>query len=239
MVAVRFLLFVFFSSFLVMAHAAKEDAFTTTIERRLSLDANGKIDDLKPVNPDSLPEVRKQVEPIVRAWHFTPGKLDGRPAPTETTLGVRSAFEAESTNAIRHHVRIASAGTGGTYMHVVKPNYPEVSQRSHGRRSGVVDQVRRRRRRHIGEERARDECERHKSCAHRCSDRRVEKWTFRPETVAGRGVASDALVPVCFKLREEPCHWKPRRDKPQMQSGDTVALSSVVGLETAEGQKLP
>ena len=60
-----------------------------------SLDADGKINSMEPVDPRYLPEVRKQIEPIVRAWHFTPGKLDGRPAPTETTLGVSVAFETE------------------------------------------------------------------------------------------------------------------------------------------------
>jgi TonB family protein len=240
MVAMRFLLFAFLSSFLVVAHAAKKDAFTTTIQWRLSLDANGQIDGLKPVNPDYLPEVRKQIEPIVHTWHFTPGRLAGRPAPTETTLGVRVAFEAESTNAIQYHVRIVSAGTGGTYMHVVKPNYPEVSQRSHAEgevvlwikydADGVVTSVR-----NVPEMNANGTSPALTDAAIDA----VKQWTFRPETVAGRGVASEALVPICFKLRDEPCHWKPRPDKRPMQSGEAVALSSVVGLETGEAHQLP
>jgi hypothetical protein len=43
MIAIRLTLFAFLSSFLVVAHAAKKDAFTTTIQWRLSLDTDGKI----------------------------------------------------------------------------------------------------------------------------------------------------------------------------------------------------
>ena len=110
----RFLLFVVLASLAVGAQATNKDTRTECIQWRLSLDADGKIESLTPVDPEHLPDVRKQLEPIVRAWHFTPGKVDGRPAPTETTLGVTIAFEVESTNAIRYHAHIKSAGTGAT-----------------------------------------------------------------------------------------------------------------------------
>jgi hypothetical protein len=40
-----------------------------------------------------LPTIRQQIEPTVRSWHFTPGKVDGRPEPTRTTLIVGVALE--------------------------------------------------------------------------------------------------------------------------------------------------
>lgn len=240
MAAMRLALCVFLSSFIVVAHAGKKDAFTARIEWRLSLDADGKINSLKPVDPRNLPEVRKQIEPIVRAWHFTPGKLDGRPAPTETTLGVSVAFETESTHAIRYHVRIVSAGTGGSYKHFVKPRYPEAAQKSHAEgevmlwvkydADGAVTSVR------SMPEMSAD------GISHELTDAAIDavkQWTFRPETVGGRAVSSEALVPICFKLRDEPCRWKPLPDKRPIESGEAVALSSVVGLETGEVRQMP
>jgi hypothetical protein len=69
--AMRFLLFVVLSSVVVEAHAAKPDAFDREIKWTLSLDADGKIASLEPIDRDYLPEVRHQIEPIVRNWHFT------------------------------------------------------------------------------------------------------------------------------------------------------------------------
>jgi TonB family protein len=62
----------------------------------------------------------------------------------------------------------------------------------------------------------------------------VKKWTFRPETVEGHGIASEALVPFCFKIGDGECQWKPRPGERVVRSGEAVALSSVVGLDTGD-----
>ncbi|HEX5121964.1 MAG TPA: hypothetical protein VFV97_01860 [Rhodanobacteraceae bacterium] len=68
----------------------------------------------------------------------------------------------------------------------------------------------------------------------------VKKWTFQPETVGGRGVASEALVPVCFMMSQTAeCHWKERPDKKPVRSGEAIALSSVVGIDTGDAAHLP
>jgi TonB family protein len=239
--AMRSLLFVVLSLAFVSAHAAEQLAPQSTISWTLSLDADGRIVKLKPTDPDDLPDVRKQLEPIVRAWHFTPGKVDGRPAPTETTLGVRVAFEPESTNAIRYHVRIDSADTGATYRHMVAPRYPQSSQKAKEEgevvlwinydATGAVTSVR-----NVPAMSADNVSQ---ALIDAATDA-AKHWTFRTEMVDGRGVAGEALAPFCFKLRDEPCHWKPWRDKTRpIQSGGAVALSSVVGLDTGEARQLP
>jgi hypothetical protein len=63
------------------------------IHWNLSLDSEGRIADLSPIDVDYLPTIRQQIEPTVRSWHFTPGKVDGRPEPTRTTLIVGVALE--------------------------------------------------------------------------------------------------------------------------------------------------
>jgi len=239
--AIRFLLFVALSSLAVGAQAAKKDTLTEVIQWRLSLDADGKIESLKPVNPEYLPDVRKQLEPIVRAWHFTPGKLDGRPAPTETTLGVKIAFEAESTNAIRYHAHIRSAGTGATYEHMVTPHYPESSLKLR-QQGGVMLRISYDAKGAITSVRDMPEM----STGHVSSDMTqaaidaVKHWTFRTESVAGHGIAGEALVPVCFEIGDAHCQWKPWPGRRALETGSMVALSSVVGLDTGdEARQLP
>ena len=87
----------------------------------LSLDATGKITTLTPVDKDYQPALSEQIAPLIRAWHFTPGKLDGRPAPTATTLRVALVLEEGKDN--KYDVRIVWAETGPVYKHVTRPKY--------------------------------------------------------------------------------------------------------------------
>lgn len=231
----RFLLAVILLSVVVAAHAAEQAASGGRIEWKLSLDADGKIESLKRINPEYLPEVGKQLEPIVRTWHFTPGKVESRQLPTETTLGVTVAFEPESTDSTQYHVRIKSASTGGTFKHVVRPPYPTVAQRAHQEgavmlwinydAAGAITSVR-----NVPEM----STEGINTALTDAAIDAVKHWTFRPETVDGRGVPSEALVPICFQMLDTPCHWKPWPGKRPFHSGEAVALSSVVGLDTGE-----
>jgi TonB family protein len=236
----RVLLFVVVASLAAVAHAAKPEAFQKEIKWTLALDADGKIESLEAIDRDYLPEVRTQIEPSVRTWHFTPGKINGRPAPTETTLWVTVRFEPDSTNSARYQARIASASTGPRYEHVVAPHYPEAAQHAHyegevmlwitydaeGRVTSAKNYP----------EMSADHVS---SMLVNAATDAVKHWTFRPETVAGHGIASEALVPFCFKTGNGECHWKPRPGKRPFHSGEAVALSSVVGLDTGEARQLP
>jgi TonB family protein len=234
----RSLFFMLLLSVVVIAHAAGKASSGGRIEWTLSLDADGKVEGLKPINPEYLPEVSRQLEPIIRAWHFTPGKVDGHPVATETTLGVRVAFEPESAESGRYRVRIASASTGGTFGHVVAPHYPTVSQKAHQEgavilwvnydANGAITSVR-----NVPEMSA-DGID---SALVGAAIDAVKKWTFRPETVAGHGIASEVLVPVCFQLADKPCDWKPWPGKRPFHAGEALALSSVVGLDTGDGAR--
>lgn len=227
--------------FTVASHAAERQTFQTVIQWTLSLDAEGKVESMKPVDRDHFPDLRRQIEPLVRAWHFTPGKLDGRSAPTETTLGVSVELAAESTNALSYHGRLVGASTGGTFRHVVKPQYPahaivahdegEVMLRIEYDSNGVVTSAR------AVPEMSADHVSAELTDAALGA---VRKWTFKPETVGGRGIASAALVPICFKMSEEHCQWKPRPGSVDpIRSGDAIALSSVVGVDTGDEKHLP
>jgi TonB family protein len=235
------LLFVVLTSLVAVAHAGKHESFQREIKWTLLLDADGKIASLTPIDRDYLPEVRTQIEPIVRTWHFTPGRISGQPAPTETTPWVPVAFDAESTNSAHYQARIASASTGPRYEHVVAPHYPEAAQHAHSE-GEVVLWITFDSEGHITSAKNYPEM----SADHvspmlvDAAMDAVKKWTFRTETVAGHGIASEALVPFCFKIASGECHWKPRPNKRPFHTGEAVALSSVVGLDTGdEARQLP
>lgn len=98
----------------------------TQIEWTLSLDADGKIAKLAPINENNLPALREQIEPVVHTWHFTPGKVGGQPALTETTLRVGVALDPTHGSEYQGHITFAT--TGPVYQHMVKPEYPETAQ---------------------------------------------------------------------------------------------------------------
>jgi TonB family protein len=237
----RLLLFVALSSLSFASRAADNGPIEKNVSWTLSLGADGKIERMKPVNPDYLPEVRKQIEPIVRAWHFTPGKINGQPAPTETTLNVSVEFDVDSSDKTTYRARIASASTGPRYKHLVAPYYPTPAQRTHTE-GAVMLRVAFDADGHIVSAKNVPEMStEHVSplLVHAAADA-VKKWTFKPETVGGHGIASEALVPVCFMMSAtSECHWRPRPDKQPVRSGEAIALSSVVGVDTGDERHLP
>jgi TonB family protein len=232
----RVFLIVILSSLAIIARAAGNESIEKNIEWTLSLAADGKIESMKPVDRENLPEVRKQIEPIVRTWHFTPGKINGQPAPTKTTLNVAVRFDADAANPQSYRAHIASASTGPKYRHLVAPHYPTAAMRSHDEGEVML--------------RVTFDADGHvisaKNVPQMSADHispllvdaaidGVKKWTFRTETVGGRGVASEALVPVCFMMSPtSECHWRSQPDKKPIRSGEAIALSSVVGLDTGE-----
>ena len=210
--------------------ASTRDSIETQIEWKLTLDVNGGITELVPIDANYLPAVRQQLEPVIRSWHFTPGKLNGRPAPTETTLRVGVALDA--THAGLYHGRITFADTGPTYGHMVQPEYPETAQ--HFRHEGGVmllveydTEGRVTSVRHVPEMGT----AKVDGALRDAAIQAVMRWTYRAETVAGQGVAGRALAPICFTLSHRPCHWnRPKGGKP-VESGRPIALASVVGLD--------
>jgi len=234
MAVMRLLLFFVLSSFAVSAHAAEQRPFDKTVQWTLSLDADGNIQDLKPVDREYLPDVRKQIEPIVRTWHFTPGKINGRAAPTETTLSVCVRFEADSANALSYHAHVVSASTGPRYQHVVAPRYPDAAKKSHEEGEVMLWVTFDADGRIVSAKKMSQMSAEHISpVLVDAAINSVKHWTFRTETVGGHGVASEALVPVCFMMSPTAqCQWKQRADKKPVRSGEAIALSSVVGVDT-------
>jgi TonB family protein len=208
------------------------------IEWTLTLDADGSIVDLAPAHADFLPAVRKQIEPTVRQWHFTPGKVGGQPARTVTTLSVGVALDPTNGDEYKGHV--TSAATGATYRHVAKPEYPQAAQHLHHEgavmlsvdydaegRVTTVRNVPKMGTPHVD-----------RSLLDAAIEA-VKSWTFRPETVAGHGVAGSALAPICFQMSDASCRWNRQKSGQPIHPGKPVALASVVGLDMGSASRTP
>jgi TonB family protein len=240
MKAFLFLAFLFAPA-AVFSADAEPSSIEITFQWKLSLDPAGKITGFVPINKNYQAAVREQLEPVVRRWNFTPGKLDGQPAATETTLRVRVSLDPTSDDSYR--VRIVSADTGVDYRHVLAPKYPEWAKRM-GHQGGVLVRIDYDARGRItsavpaakGEGAAQVD-----ASLTNAAVAAVKKWTMRPETVAGHGVAGTAIAPICFSLldRYEQCQWNLPGEKHPIDPARPIALTSVVGLDMGTADHMP
>jgi TonB family protein len=234
-----FLLLALLSFAPLSAASPETEAFSTQIVWTLSLDADGKINDLKPADPSFLPEVRRQIEPVVRKWHFEPGKVNGRPAQTQTTLRVHVEFTEERARA--RNGRITFADTGPMYLHVKAPTYPTHAKRA-GHEGGVMILIE-------------FDADGRVISAKNAPEMQVgdvdpelvdaaldaaKRWTFRPERVAEHGIPSRALAPICFKIVPgSSCKWHDTPGSKPIRSGQPIALTSVVGIDMGHANAAP
>ena len=147
----------------------------------------------------------------IRGWAFEPGRVDGQPAATETTLYVTAVLEPVADG---YAVRVENARTGIAMSRdtTVAPQFPQrvvKSVRTPYAGLGVVKTEYNAMGKVLKAEPAADVPESDGVLA-RSAARAVKRWTFRPERVAGHGVPGTVYVPVCFQLQRdgekaEPC----------------------------------
>ena len=197
---------------------------------KVSLGADGHVTALATTDT-RVPKLHKQLATEIRSWRFSPGKVNGQPAMTETRLQMALRVSLVQD---RFEVRIVSAQTGGNYRKMRAPIYPAVAamMRRQGLvllkvrydESGAVVQVK-------------------PSADAPEPDRQlldvaissVKQWTFEPEVVGGHPLAAAALVPVCFQLQGMPkavCDWKQPGSDMHAQGSHALALYPAAKLET-------
>ena len=96
----------------VAVATAADRMLRLTHEWQVSLDVAGKVTALRDRGQAELSAaVRAPLEQAIRGWTFEPGRIGGRPAPTETTLTLDVSFVPASGD--RYAIRIDDARTGG------------------------------------------------------------------------------------------------------------------------------
>jgi hypothetical protein len=217
------------------------DAVTVYARWKMSLDADGKIMSLA-LKPGRVKDVlRDALEKTIRSWEFEPGKENGVPAATETTLSVEVTI-APMANDKGYSIVVNRAETGGTVEKIgVMPTISWAQAQGMKRDkkaknllvlrvtydpSGVAED--------IG---IADGSPITKGPLVESAMTAVRTWTFDPERVGGHGLRARVLVPICYEVKtpgsaDGKCKWtSPEGDK-SVVGGQSVALDSSVHLKT-------
>jgi TonB family protein len=214
------------------AAVAQEPASTIVhISWKVSVGSDGHVTRL--TTTDTLvPGIHERLEQEIRGWRFSPGKVNGEPATTDSNLQL--TLDVRPVDANSSTVHVVGVSTGGGYGKTLPPHYPVASARA--RRQGlvllkvrydvagkVVDVVRA------------DDAPRVDEPFVRSAIDATRKWTFEPEVVGGHPLAGSMWVPVCFSLRHpgivpQNCNW--RRPGDALDTPEALALDPVVKLLT-------
>ncbi|MGH8173374.1 MAG: TonB family protein [Rhodanobacteraceae bacterium] len=214
-----------------LAGAAERQPEDVTLSWRIDLNEKGAIQSLEPINPEYMQALQKRLEPAIRNWHFTTGKVNGQPAPTTTTLTLRMGFESIGNGDF--NVRLRRASTGAYYKHLVQPRYPDYALSAHRGAAAVMLQV---------DFDANGKVTSAVPVAGGVPEPRkvfndaaisaVTKWTFTPESIAGHGLSGKVLVPVCFSVAQTTCRWHRDGEDRPIDGNSPLSLTSVVQIDT-------
>jgi TonB family protein len=216
-----------------LAAAAQQQAPDVSLSWSVGLDEKGAITSLEAINPEYMPALQTRLEPAIRTWHFTTGKINGQPAPTQTTLTLKLAFESAGDGD--YHVRLRTLGTGATYEHLVRPLYPEFERRTH--RDGFVmlkvdydaDG------RITSATPVEGATPKPTTNLVRSAMAAAKQSKFKPERIAGHGVPGSAMMPICFSISsraQRSCLWKRDGEDRPLNGDGPIALTSVVQIDT-------
>lgn|GEM_PF-901106 len=206
----------------------------------VSLDAAGRVVALAPVDAPLVPAISAPLENAIRAWHFQPGAIGGRPTETKTTLALDITLVERGADQFA--LRVDGARTGADLpvkgMHGVYPKFPNDALR-HKQQGMVVLRVAFDDRGHVVDARLADGAPEIYPSLLRSAATSARRWTLTPEVVGGRGIAGSALVPICFEDYREhdpttahTCEWNPPAGHESLGDGAIVAIDPAARLET-------
>lgn len=205
---------------------------------QVSLDAGGRVVRLDPIG-ELVPAVREPLERAIHGWTFEPGRIEGKAAPTETTLTLDVGFVPDQGEG--YSVRIDDARTGGRVVpdsnRKGAPRFPReavkqglfamIVVRADYDASGRVVAVEPQPQYGINSMRSLE----------KATVAAVKKWTVAPERVGGKAVASSLLLPVCYTVTsgrppEYSCAFTPQGSTAKIGEGGSFALEPSTQLRS-------
>jgi TonB family protein len=201
-----------------------------TLQWRVSLDASGGIVAMTPVDGQNA-ELYRRLDAAVRGWRFAAGRVDGVPAPAETTLSVDLRLEPTDGG---YRLKLRDAGAGGAYATRTAPKYPDGALMSH-RGGGVLLRVQ-----YDSAGRVTDATvvegglPKPGNDIERAAVASVKHWTFRPESIAGHPKAGEVMVPMCFSARPNirECRFTDPVSNREIGADGPTSIDPIVKLET-------
>ena len=215
-----------------------KDAGKVWLRANIVLDAAGNLTSIEWLNTKpSAQFVTSRLEDVVRGWSFEPGKLNGVPAITHTGLSLDITVKKTARDTFV--LNIDDARTGAVYKTQDPPFYPG-NQARMGASAYIVlaldtDEA--------GKVVSATVTDYAGNSGNRSSRRdfeaaalnAVNSWTYQPEIVGGKALASKLSVPISFCM-DSWCAEHERKlaasGKDLVPSGTSVALDSAVKILT-------
>ncbi len=203
----------------------------------VSLDASGHVVSLES-HGALKPVLRDPLAKAIRSWAFEPGRVDGQPVPTETSLDLSVALEADAEG--NYQVRVVDVRIGAEVASAVPPRFPHrLVRRIKTPFSGlVVAEVRYDAQGKVLEAGLAPGTPPADPLLQEAALESIRQWTFQPERVGGHPLAGSAWIPLCFTLtmsaRNIPdCeHWTPPGANSPVPDGTAFALQPAATLRS-------
>lgn len=219
---------------------AADQPLHLTHDWRVSIGADGKVVALKD-DGRLANAVQEPVERAIRSWTFEPGKVNGRPAATETTLTLDLGFVPAANDS--YSVRVRDARVGGVIepgsSRASVPKMPRDAAVKAGLRArvvvkadydanGTITGVEVQPGLDIGGMPSLDAA----------TVEAVRHWKVLPERVGEHGVASSVMIPVCYTVTEgwprpedsAACTWLPPDARSPVGNGQSYAVAPTARL---------
>jgi hypothetical protein len=217
-----------------VAAAAPTKSISFRAQWAVSVDADGHAQSLE-LQSRLTPDLAAALEHEIRSWQFRPGRRDGKPVPTQTTLYLSLSAVPEGKGRSRIH--FDRAFTGARFAHLSIPKYPESALA--GQREGLAlvwarfDADGR-----VLEAEAAHDAPKIAASLMKSAVAAVKRSTFAPEVVGGQAIAGEAVVPFCFKTAPG-AHCKPVKDAAGVvrDSDDVASIDPAVELATDVRQR--
>jgi TonB family protein len=221
----------------VAAVAGAEEPLVVESIWAVSLDASGHVVSLES-HVALKPVLRDPLAKAIRGWSFEPGRVDGQPVPTETSLQLSVSLEADAAG--NYQVRVVDVRIGAEVASSVPPRFPtRLVRRIKMPFSGlVVAEVRYDAEGKVLEAGLAPGTPSADPLLQEAALASIRKWRFQPERVGGHPLAGSAWVPLCFTLttsaRNIPdCeHWTPPGANTPVPDGTAFALQPAATLRS-------
>jgi len=183
---------------------------------------------------DRFPQIREKLEEAVRSWTFSPGKINGQPAETTTTLIVFANLlpEPDGSSALQ----INNVHGGGGFNKRFAPQYPQSAISRLAAGEVVVKATYGAHGKVLSAQRFKNGPRANHMLVVAAIEA-VKRSIFRPEMVGGHPLPGVALVPYCFRLHGPygalgKCDWNAPGETNPLQQGEALALNPATHLLT-------
>lgn len=220
----------------------QQESFDIWLGGSVTIGADGRVVALEwDKQPKGRALLADRIAPVVRSWEFVPAMVDGQPATTVTGLVVHLRATGGEDGAVAVQVDSARTGPMALATRMQPPTYPADALRN-GVSASVLATVEvsadgRPVIRDMQFESSSRSPGRYRKAFVASATEAIERWTLRPELVAGHAVPEPLNIPIQYCVGS--AGWCERiqareaaANAAKLPDGLHIAASSAVSLKT-------